>query len=91
MHVPTILHGYNVQAFRLLFPTQHSPTIGRSQQLRMTTTARVKYRGQQRKTLLLRAQRPKATSLHPRGTTAERGESRVLLRTLPRVEVRAVL
>ena len=36
------------------------------------------------------AQYPKATSLHPRGATAEREESRVLLVTPPRVEVLAV-
>ena len=84
-------YGYSIQAFRLPFTTQHSPTVERSQQLRTTTTARVQYRGQQQKTLLLWAQRPKATSLHPHGAMDEREESRVLLRTLPRVEVRAVL
>ena len=35
MHVPTIRYGYIIQAFRLPFMTQHSPTVGRSQQLRM--------------------------------------------------------
>ena len=64
MHVPTILHGYNVQAFRLPFMTQHSPMVGRSQQLRMTTTARVPYGGQRRNALLLWVQHPKATNLH---------------------------
>ena len=45
MHVPTVLYGYNVQAFRLPFTTQHSLTVERAQQLRTTTTARVQYRG----------------------------------------------
>ena len=64
MHVPTILYGYSVQAFRLPFTTQHSPMVGRSQQLRMTTTARVPYGGHRRNALLLRVQHPKATNLH---------------------------
>ena len=28
MHIPIVLYGYNVQAFRLPFTTQHSPTVG---------------------------------------------------------------
>ena len=35
MHIPTVLHGYIIQAFRLPFTAHHSPTVGRSQQLRM--------------------------------------------------------
>ena len=27
MHIPTVLYGYNVQAFRLPFMTQHSPSL----------------------------------------------------------------
>ena len=30
MHVPTILYGYNVQAFRLPFTTRHSPSLPRT-------------------------------------------------------------
>ena len=46
MHVPTILYGYNVQAFRLPFTTQHSPSLlaDDPNNYGPTTTARVQYR-----------------------------------------------
>ena len=41
MHIPTVLYGYNVQAFRLPFMTQHSPMVGQSQQLWMKNNGKI--------------------------------------------------
>jgi len=65
MHVPTILYGYNVQAFRLPFMTQHSPSL---QWMIPTTMEEQQWQdyntgGQRRKALLLWVQHPKATNL----------------------------
>ena len=68
-----ILYGYNVQAFRLPFTAQHSPSLLADylNNYGPTTTARVQYGGQQRKALLLQVQHYKATNLHLLGAMAE--------------------
>ena len=40
MHIPTVSYGYNVQAFSFPFTAHHSPTVGRSQQLRMKNNSK---------------------------------------------------
>ena len=73
----------------------HDITFAYGQMISTTTDieqqARVQFRGTATKTLLLRVLHPKATNLHLLMAMAEREGSRVLLLTLPRVEVLAVL
>jgi len=71
MHVPTVLYGYNIQTLRLPFMIQHSPTVGRSQQLRTTTTARVQYQGTAMKNTTTMGTSSQGTNLYLLGAMAE--------------------
>ena len=67
LHVPTVLYGYIIQAFRIPFTIQHSPTVEQSQPLRTTTTARIQYRSTP---LDLGARRASDMSFTPLNSTA---------------------
>ena len=64
MHIPTVLYGYIIQAFRLPFTTHHSPSL-QWMILQLWTTQRQEYNTgeQQQKALLLRVEHYKATNL----------------------------
>ena len=66
MHVPTVVYRYIIQASRLPSMTQHSPSLLADDLNTTDEQQRQEYNigGQQRKTLLLQVQHPKATNLH---------------------------
>jgi len=66
MHVPTVLYGYIIQAFRLPFMIQHSPSLPADDLSNYGRTTRQEYNteGQRQQALLLRVQHPKATNLY---------------------------